>query len=180
MLERVGVTVEMPWAQTCSGQMHVNTGYPREAIPLVRNHVAAFEGYEAIVVPSGSCTAAIRHQDANVARLAGDHALAAAAEGIAARTWELLDFWSTCWARFQTAREAAVTIVELLLPFLAAQFDLLGVEHDYVVAVVDVRRPRRLVLAGKGARDATASVPRRSPAASTTYQSCFVSEVFCW
>jgi len=92
VLERVGVTVEMPWEQTCCGQMHVNTGYPREAIPLVRNHVAAFEGYEAIVVPSGSCTAAIRHQHADVARLAGDAALAGAAEAIAARTWELSEF----------------------------------------------------------------------------------------
>jgi L-lactate dehydrogenase complex protein LldF len=92
VLERVGVTVEMPWAQTCCGQMRVNTGYPREAIPLVRNHVAAFEGYEAIVVPSGSCTAAIRHQHADVARLAGDDALAAAADAIAARTWELSEF----------------------------------------------------------------------------------------
>src|SRR5271170_7329293 len=72
VLERMGVTVEMPWEQTCCGQMHVNTGYPREAIPLVRNHVAAFEGYDAIVVPSGSCTGAIRHQHADVARLAGD------------------------------------------------------------------------------------------------------------
>jgi L-lactate dehydrogenase complex protein LldE len=92
VLERLGVTVEMPWEQTCCGQMHVNTGYPREAIPLVRNHVAAFEGYDAIVVPSGSCTGAIRHQHADVARLAGDGALAAAAEAIAARTWELSEF----------------------------------------------------------------------------------------
>ena len=92
VLERAGVTVEMPWAQTCCGQMHVNTGYPREAIPLVRNHVAAFEEYDAIVVPSGSCTAAIRHQHADVARLAGDLALAGAAEAIAARTWELSEF----------------------------------------------------------------------------------------
>jgi L-lactate dehydrogenase complex protein LldE len=73
VLERVGVTVEMPWAQTCCGQMHVNTGCP-------------------IVVPSGSCTAAIRHQHADVARLAGDGALAAAAEAIATRTWELSEF----------------------------------------------------------------------------------------
>jgi L-lactate dehydrogenase complex protein LldE len=92
VLERVGVTVEMPWEQTCCGQMHVNTGYPREAIPLVRNHVAAFESYDAIVVPSGSCTAAIRHQHADVARLAGDFALADAAAAIAARTWELSEF----------------------------------------------------------------------------------------
>jgi L-lactate dehydrogenase complex protein LldE len=92
VLERLGVTVEMPWGQTCCGQMHVNSGYPREAIPLVRNHVAAFEGYDAIVVPSGSCTAAIRHQHADVAGLAGDLALAEAAETIAARTWELSEF----------------------------------------------------------------------------------------
>jgi L-lactate dehydrogenase complex protein LldE len=92
VLERVGVTVEVPWEQTCCGQMHVNTGYPREAIPLVRNHVAAFEDYDAIVVPSGSCTAAIRHQHADVARLAGDRALAAAAAAVAARTWELSEF----------------------------------------------------------------------------------------
>jgi len=92
VLERVGVTVEMPWQQTCCGQMHVNTGYPREAIPLVRNHVAAFEEFDAIVVPSGSCTAAIRHQHADVARLAGDSALAEAAAAVAARTWELSEF----------------------------------------------------------------------------------------
>ena len=92
MLERLGVTVAMPWGQTCCGQMHVNSGYPREAVELVRNHVAAFGGYDAIVVPSGSCTAAIRHQHADVARLAGEGALAEAAEAVAARTWELSEF----------------------------------------------------------------------------------------
>ena len=92
VLERLGVTVAMPMGQTCCGQMHVNTGYPREALPLVRNHVAAFETYDAIVVPSGSCTAAIRHQHADVAVLAGDRGLAAAAAAVAARTWELSEF----------------------------------------------------------------------------------------
>ena len=92
VLERLGVTVEMPIGQTCCGQMHVNTGYPREALPLVRNHVAAFEPYDAIVVPSGSCTAAIRHQHADLARFAGDAPLAAAAAAVAARTWELSEF----------------------------------------------------------------------------------------
>jgi L-lactate dehydrogenase complex protein LldE len=43
-------------------------------------------------VPSGSCTAAIRHQHADVARLAGDQGLAAAAEAVAARTYELSEF----------------------------------------------------------------------------------------
>ena len=76
VLERLGVTVDVPLGQTCCGQMHVNTGYPREAVPLIRNHVAAFERYDAIVAPSGSCIAAIRHQHADLARIAGDPALA--------------------------------------------------------------------------------------------------------
>jgi len=94
VLERLGVTVEMPMGQTCCGQMHVNTGYPREAIPLIRNHVRTFGEYEAIVVPSGSCTASIRHQHADVARQAGDDALAADAAAVAGRTWELSEFVS--------------------------------------------------------------------------------------
>jgi L-lactate dehydrogenase complex protein LldE len=92
LLERLGVQVEVPLAQTCCGQMHVNTGYPRQALPLIRNHVAAFAGYDAVVVPSGSCTGAIRHQHADVARLCGDEDLALAAEAIAARTHELSEY----------------------------------------------------------------------------------------
>jgi L-lactate dehydrogenase complex protein LldE len=92
LLRRLGVAVEVPLQQTCCGQMHVNTGYPREALPLVRNHVSAFDGYDVIVSPSGSCTATIRHQHADVARLAGDSRLAEAAESNAARTYELSEF----------------------------------------------------------------------------------------
>jgi L-lactate dehydrogenase complex protein LldE len=92
LLQRLGVEVEVPLAQTCCGQMQVNTGYPREAIPLVRNHVSAFEDYDLIVSPSGSCTAAVRHQHADVARLAGDTALADASLAVAARTYELSEF----------------------------------------------------------------------------------------
>jgi L-lactate dehydrogenase complex protein LldE len=62
LLERLGHRVEVPLGQTCCGQMHVNTGYPGQAMPLVRNHVAAFRGYPAVVAPSGSCVAAVRHQ----------------------------------------------------------------------------------------------------------------------
>ena len=43
LLERLGHNVEFPTAQTCCGQMHVNTGYQREALPLVRHHVDVFE-----------------------------------------------------------------------------------------------------------------------------------------
>ena len=92
LLRRLGVDVEVPMSQTCCGQMHVNTGYPREAAPLVRNHVAAFEGYDYILSPSGSCTASVRHQHAEVATLVGDRQLREAAEHTASRTYELSEF----------------------------------------------------------------------------------------
>jgi L-lactate dehydrogenase complex protein LldE len=92
LLRRLGVAVEVPLEQSCCGQMHVNTGYPRQALPLVRNHVAAFDGFDAIVAPSGSCTASVRHQHADLARRAGDEPLAAAAESVASRTHELSQF----------------------------------------------------------------------------------------
>jgi L-lactate dehydrogenase complex protein LldE len=92
VLRRLGHEVEFPRSQTCCGQMHVNTGYPRDALPLVRNHVDTFAGYDAVVVPSGSCTGSIRHQHAQLADAAGDAALAAAARETASRTYELSEF----------------------------------------------------------------------------------------
>ena len=89
VLERLGHQVEFPVAQTCCGQMHVNTGYQPEALPLVRGYVETFEPYEAIVAPSGSCVGSVRHQHAMVARKYGDAELASRAEAVAARTYEL-------------------------------------------------------------------------------------------
>jgi len=92
LLERLGQQVEFPEAQTCCGQMHVNTGYLRDALPLVRRYAEVFDGYEAIVVPSGSCTGSVRHQHAMVARRYGDEDLARRAEAAASRTYELSEF----------------------------------------------------------------------------------------
>ncbi|MGV9797083.1 (Fe-S)-binding protein [Mycobacterium sp. NPDC003449] len=91
LLERLGHEVSFPPGQTCCGQMHINTGYLDEAVPVVRNHVEAFEdsGCDAVVAPSGSCVGSVRHQHAMVARRAGDEALAVRAEAVAARTYEL-------------------------------------------------------------------------------------------
>ena len=92
LLERLGHQVEFPQAQTCCGQMHVNTGYLRDALPLVRRYAEVLGGYEAIVVPSGSCTGSVRHQHAMVARHYGDEDLARRAEAVASRTFELSEF----------------------------------------------------------------------------------------
>ena len=92
LLERLGHRVDFPAAQTCCGQMHVNTGYQRQAMPLIRRFADTFAGYEAIVVPSGSCAGSVRHQHAMVARRFGDDELAGRAEDVAARTFELSAF----------------------------------------------------------------------------------------
>jgi L-lactate dehydrogenase complex protein LldE len=90
LLERLGQPVEFPLEQTCCGQMHVNSGYFETK--LVRRYVEVFSDYDAVVVPSGSCTGSIRHQHAMVARVAGDASLVAAAEAVAAKTFELSQF----------------------------------------------------------------------------------------
>ncbi len=89
LLERLGHEVVFPPGQTCCGQMHINTGYQRDALPVVRHHVEVFEPYDVIVAPSGSCVGSARHQHAKVARRAGDEALAVRAEAVGARTYEL-------------------------------------------------------------------------------------------
>jgi L-lactate dehydrogenase complex protein LldE len=62
LLERLGVTVEVPLAQTCCGQLHTNTGYGAKARPLVRSYAETFSPYEYVVTPSASCAGSIRHQ----------------------------------------------------------------------------------------------------------------------
>ena len=89
VLERLGHEVVVPPAQTCCGQMHINTGYQREALPVVRHHVEVFEPYDVVVAPSGACVGTARHQHGRVARRAGDEQLAERAEAVGARTYEL-------------------------------------------------------------------------------------------
>ncbi len=91
LLERLGHQVVFPQAQTCCGQMHINTGYLDEALPVVRHHVDTFTAaqFDVAVAPSGSCVGSVRHQHAMVARRSGDEGLAQRAEELAARTYEL-------------------------------------------------------------------------------------------
>jgi L-lactate dehydrogenase complex protein LldE len=90
VLERLGQPVEFPLEQTCCGQMHANSGYFE--VDLIRRYVDVFCGYDAVVVPSGSCAGSIHHQHPMIARVAGEHALAARAQAVAAKTFELSQF----------------------------------------------------------------------------------------
>ena len=48
VLERLGHEVVFPEVQTCCGQMHFNTGYQREAIPLVSSLPGRLAGWTAV------------------------------------------------------------------------------------------------------------------------------------
>lgn len=92
LLGRLGHEVEFPAAQTCCGQMHFNSGYRDECIPLVRRFADAFAGYDAVVTPSASCAAMVRHHHGTVAGEAGDPSLVDAVGAVAPRVYELSEF----------------------------------------------------------------------------------------
>lgn len=91
ILERLGHEVIFPAGQACCGQMHVNSGYLEGALPVVRNHVEAFEAqsWDVAVAPSGSCVASVKDQHPMVASRCGDASLESRARDVGARTYEL-------------------------------------------------------------------------------------------
>ena len=92
LLRRLGHEVVFPDDQTCCGQMHFNTGYRAACVPLVRRFADTFAGFDAVVTPSASCAAMVRHHHATVAEESGDASLPAAVEGVAPRVRELSEF----------------------------------------------------------------------------------------
>ncbi|MFE2142266.1 (Fe-S)-binding protein [Streptomyces sp. NPDC059456] len=96
LLERLGVGVDFPAAQSCCGQPQYNTGYRRESEPLLRRTAEAFAGHPYVVTPSGSCAAMVRSHYPRIARLAEQEGrgpgLVAQAEDLAARVYELTEF----------------------------------------------------------------------------------------
>jgi L-lactate dehydrogenase complex protein LldE len=92
VLERLGQVVEFPAEQTCCGQMHVNTGYQKQALPLVERFVEVFSSYDAIVAPSGSCVGSVRHQHSMIAKRFGSSELVQQVDAVAAKTYELSEF----------------------------------------------------------------------------------------
>ncbi|WP_405791264.1 (Fe-S)-binding protein [Streptomyces sp. NBC_00029] len=96
LLERLGVDVDFPAAQSCCGQPQYNTGYRHETEPLMRRTARAFAGHEFVVTPSGSCAAMIREHYPRIGRKAAAEGrggeLAEAAASLAPRVYELTEF----------------------------------------------------------------------------------------
>ena len=91
VLERLGVEVEFPAEQTCCGQLHFNTGYREQALPLVRRFVQQFEAYDRVVTPSASCAAMIRFHHPVLAADSGDVELQARVAALVPRVRELTE-----------------------------------------------------------------------------------------
>lgn len=94
LLERLGHTVEFPQGQTCCGQMHYNTGYQAEAMPLLERFVAQFKDAEAVVVPSSSCVAMMRDHYPKMARETEKTELIAAVDALLPKVFEFSEFFT--------------------------------------------------------------------------------------
>jgi L-lactate dehydrogenase complex protein LldE len=90
LLEQAGCQVEVPEAQTCCGQPGYNSGDHASAVKLAHQVIAAFESYDYVVVPSGSCGGMIKTHYTEM--LADDPAWMKRAEALAAKTFELTQF----------------------------------------------------------------------------------------
>jgi L-lactate dehydrogenase complex protein LldE len=86
LLERAGVDVSFPEAQTCCGQMHHSVGDRAAARALALRFTRIFDGYDAIVAPSGSCVAMVR---VHYPSLLGH---GPELDSLCARTYELCEF----------------------------------------------------------------------------------------
>jgi L-lactate dehydrogenase complex protein LldE len=90
LLEDAGFEVIVPDTQTCCGQPAYNSGDFRTARELAEKVLREFEGFDYVVLPSGSCGGQIKVQYPELFR--DDPDLRARIERLAARTWELTDF----------------------------------------------------------------------------------------
>ena len=88
VLERLGHTVDFREAQTCCGQMHYNTGYQKEALPMLRHFLEIFGDAEAICVPSSSCVAMMRDHYPKMAVASGEPALIEAVNHLLPKVFE--------------------------------------------------------------------------------------------
>lgn len=89
LLELAGCRVEVP-AQTCCGQPAYNSGDLDDARAIARGVIRAFDGYDYVVAPSGSCAGMLRAHYAGL--FEGDPDWQARAADLARRSWELTSF----------------------------------------------------------------------------------------
>jgi L-lactate dehydrogenase complex protein LldE len=90
LLEQAGCRVEVPMAQTCCGQPAFNSGDDPTTRKLARQVIEAFEPFDYVVVPSGSCASMIRSHYGEL--FADDPAWRTRQQALSGKTWEILSF----------------------------------------------------------------------------------------
>jgi L-lactate dehydrogenase complex protein LldE len=134
LLEDAGCTVEVP-SQTCCGQPAFNSGDRKDARAIAEQVIAAFEPYDFVVAPSGSCSGQLKKHYPEL--FAGDPAWEKRAEAFSAKTFELVSF---------LADVLGVTEVD-------AAFDGSVTYHDSCSGLRELgirAQPRRLLRSVKG------------------------------
>jgi len=90
LLEQAGCTVEVPATQTCCGQPAYNSGDRADTRAIAQQVIAAFERFDYVVVPSGSCGGMVKLHYAEL--FTDDPAWRARAEDLSEKTFELISF----------------------------------------------------------------------------------------
>lgn len=94
LLEEAGCQVDVPTAQTCCGQPAFNSGDRKTSRAIAEQMIAAFETYDYVVVPSGSCGSMVKKHYAELfdGGSDSDAQWKSRAEALAAKTFELVSF----------------------------------------------------------------------------------------
>jgi L-lactate dehydrogenase complex protein LldE len=90
LLEAAGCEVIVPETQTCCGQPGYNSGDSKSAKALALKFLAEFEGFDYVVLPSGSCAGMIRVHYPELFK--DDAELLERFASVGSRTFELTDF----------------------------------------------------------------------------------------
>ncbi|MCB1384487.1 MAG: (Fe-S)-binding protein [Nitratireductor sp.] len=90
LLEEAGCEVHVPVSQTCCGQPAWNSGDRADTADIARQVIAAFEGFDHIVAPSGSCAGMLSKHYPEL--FAGDAQWEARAVAFAGKVHELVSF----------------------------------------------------------------------------------------
>ncbi len=137
LLEAAGCTVEVPPTQTCCGQPAYNSGDKPDTKVIARQVLDAFEGFDYVVVPSGSCGGMIKQHYLEL--FADEPALYQRAQHLAKRTYELVSFLTDV----------------LQLERVEARYDGVATYHDACSGLRELgvkEQPRKLLRSVRGLR----------------------------
>ncbi|MBK8455975.1 MAG: (Fe-S)-binding protein [Phyllobacteriaceae bacterium] len=90
LIEDAGYSIDVPMAQTCCGQPAYNNGDRADTRAIAEQTIKAFEGFDFVVAPSGSCAGMLKKHYPGL--FAGDGAWEARAAAFSAKVHELTSF----------------------------------------------------------------------------------------